>query len=87
MNQDILPVAQATKPEGVNITVVAKMKHAELYAAAKRLGGQAKLAKKLGINPAMAGQWIAMKSCPPAGPKGNSGLKSVLIIWKKTFSK
>lgn len=55
---------------GIDITAVAKLKHADLWAAAKSLGSQAALARHLGISQIEIGEWINLKSVPPARPVG-----------------
>jgi RNA polymerase sigma factor (sigma-70 family) len=53
---------------GVPVTIVARLKHAALLAAAKVLGSQAALARHLEIDPAQMGEWINLKKCPPQEP-------------------
>lgn len=55
---------------GVDITAITKLKHADLWAAAKQLGSQAALARYLGISEAEVGTWVNLKRCPPAEPNG-----------------
>jgi len=50
---------------GIGVTVIAKMKHAALYEAAKAMGGASALARYLGVQPSVLGEWINLKSCPP----------------------
>lgn len=54
--------------QGIDITAVSKLKHADLYAAAKKMGGQSALAKHLGVHPSRLGNWCNLKSVPPASP-------------------
>jgi RNA polymerase sigma factor (sigma-70 family) len=51
--------------QGFGITLVSKMKHADLRRAAKRLGGQSALARYLGENEVTVGRWCNLKECPP----------------------
>lgn len=55
---------------GIDITAVAKLKHADLWKAAKKLGGQSALARHLELNASEVGRWINMKSVPPSRPNG-----------------
>src|SRR5688572_21198021 len=50
---------------GIDITAVSSLKHSELWEAAKKLGGQAALAKHLGLQPGAIGDYCALKRCPP----------------------
>lgn len=60
-----------TDPEcGVDITVISKLKHADLWALVRRFGSQAKLAAYLGVQQAALSKWINLKSCPPSEPFG-----------------
>lgn len=57
----------------IDITALTKLKHADLWRAAKNLatkryGGQSALARKLGVTPSEIGEWINMKACPPKHP-------------------
>lgn len=52
----------------LEVTAISKLKHAELWRAAKRAGGQSALARKLGESPMLVGKWINMQHCPPAAP-------------------
>ena len=54
--------------DGIDITAVAKLKHADLWAVCKRLGGQSALARELGANPWEVGRWVALQRCPPEEP-------------------
>jgi len=49
----------------IDITAVSKLKHSELYEAAKSMGGQSALARHLGIHPSELGMWCNLKACPP----------------------
>lgn len=51
---------------GIDITAVTKLKHADLWEAAKRLGSQAALARRLGVSQSELGEWINLKRVPPA---------------------
>lgn len=50
------------------VTFLTKMKHADLYRAAKKLGSQAALARHLGVRQTELGEWINLKTCPPVRP-------------------
>jgi RNA polymerase sigma factor (sigma-70 family) len=66
----------------IGITAITRLKHAELFAAAKEFsakvkrarkkpgnyGGQSALARKLKVHPAEFGKWVNLQSCPPAEP-------------------
>ena len=52
-------------PIKFGITVTAKMKHAALWEAANKLGGQSALGRALGIHPTVIGRWVNLKDCPP----------------------
>lgn len=54
------------------ITVTARMKHAGLWAAAKRLGGQSKLALALGVSPQDLGRWCNLKQVPSPARMGDA---------------
>lgn len=49
----------------IDITAVVKIKHADLYKAAKKLGGQKALADYLGVTQQVLGYWCNLKACPP----------------------
>jgi len=49
----------------IDITAVSKLKHSELYEAAKSMGGQSALARHLGISPQQLGRWCNLRECPP----------------------
>lgn len=50
--------------ETVRLTVSARVRHADLLAAARRLGSQSALAKALGIQPGRIGAWINLQKYP-----------------------
>jgi RNA polymerase sigma factor (sigma-70 family) len=54
----------------IDVTAVAKLKHADLWKAAKALGGQAALARHLGVHYTDVCEWVNMRSCPPSEPCG-----------------
>jgi RNA polymerase sigma factor (sigma-70 family) len=58
------------KDDGFEITAVTKLKHADLWAAAKKLGSQSALARHLGVKATTVGEWINLKRCPPAEAVG-----------------
>lgn len=55
---------------GLDITAVTKLKHADLWAAAKKMGSQSALARHLAIPASELGEWINLKRCPPREPVG-----------------
>ena len=48
-----------------DVTLLSKMKHGKLFAAAEKLGGQSALARHLGVSVGTAGHWCNMRACPP----------------------
>jgi RNA polymerase sigma factor (sigma-70 family) len=50
---------------GIGITVLARLKHAALYEAAKAMGSASALARHLGVSYTELGKWINLKACPP----------------------
>ena len=56
---------------GIDVTAVAKLKHADLWLASKKMGSQSALAKHLGISPSELGGWVNLKRVPPALPVGD----------------
>lgn len=57
----------------VDITAVTRLKHADLWSAAKqmatsRYGGQSALARRLEVSPGELGRWVNLLECPPAKP-------------------
>ena len=59
--------------DSVDITGVTRLKHADLWDAAKKLctshyGGQCALGRRLGVGASEIGQWINLKACPPRKP-------------------
>lgn len=67
----INPLGPESGSPGVDITAVTKLKHADLWAAAKKLGSQAALARHLGIQPYELCCWINLRRCPPPEPTGS----------------
>ena len=55
---------------GIDVTAVAKLKHADLWAASKSMGSQSALARHLGVQPSELGEWINLKRVPPSKPVG-----------------
>lgn len=53
---------------GFGITAITRLKHADLYAAAKKLGSQTALASYLGVRESELGLWVNLKACPPHEP-------------------
>lgn len=52
------------EPNGIDITAITKLKHADLWRAAKKLGSQSALARYLGVTPQDIGAWINLKAVP-----------------------
>lgn len=50
--------------ESIDITSVSKLKHADLWSAAKRLGSQSALARAIGVTPSELGTWINLQDFP-----------------------
>lgn len=68
-----LALVKAADETEVDITAVTRLKHADLYAAAKRMGhaqygGQSRLARRLKVTPQVMGRWINLRDCPPDKP-------------------
>jgi len=72
-------LATSGATHGIDITAVTRLKHADLYAAANRLGSQSALARHLGIQPSELGEWINLKRCPPADPIGTRWTEGYLL--------
>lgn len=74
------------EPE-LDITLTVKARHADLYAAAKRLGSVAALARHLGISQSELGQWCNLGGCPALGTKRGRWKDPVFVaeIEKKLF--
>ena len=54
----------------IDITAISRLKHADLFRAAKKLGSQAALARHLGVRQDELGKWINLNECPPMEPYG-----------------
>jgi RNA polymerase sigma factor (sigma-70 family) len=70
----------------IGITAITRLKHADLFAAAKKFkraqarkdkrksklvyGGQGGLARRLKVSQIELGQWINLRRCPPTEPRG-----------------
>jgi RNA polymerase sigma factor (sigma-70 family) len=57
-------------PEGVDLTAVTKLKHADLWAAARKFKNRNEFAEHLGVRVAELNNWINLHRCPPASPVG-----------------
>ena len=76
----------------IGITAITRLKHADLWAAAKKFehgpgeentrqyGGQRAMARKLKIHPCTFGQWINLQDCPPKEPRGKWTVKRLLQL-------
>lgn len=69
-----------TSEDTFDVTAVCKLKHADLWGAAKRLGSQRALARHLGIRPEEVGRWINLQEVPPAEP-----VQSPTTKWTEEF--
>lgn len=56
--------------DGFAITAVTKLKHAAIYAAARRIGSQSALASHLGVSRTYISRWINLQAAPPESPSG-----------------
>ena len=54
--------------DSIAVTVVSHLKNAAMYAAVKKIGNQASLARKLGVSHTEVSRWCNMQSCPPIKP-------------------
>lgn len=87
MSGELIPYADINERQtrgAIGITAVTRLKHADLFAAAKKFerprdaknarpgpyGGQAAMARKLKMCQAELGRWINLRGCPPAEPRG-----------------
>jgi RNA polymerase sigma factor (sigma-70 family) len=57
--------SQQSDEIGIGITAIVRIKHAALYEAAKVMGSASALARHLGLQPTILGEWINLKACPP----------------------
>jgi RNA polymerase sigma factor (sigma-70 family) len=48
----------------LDVTLLVRAKHADLWDAAKKLGGQSALARELGVSPHVIGEWINLRRKP-----------------------
>lgn len=89
---------QTRKSRGtIGITAVTRLKHADLWAAAKkfetpllgsktaRYGGQAAMARKLKVRAYELGQWINLRGCPPKEPRGKWTAKRLMRLEAALF--
>lgn len=65
--------SESADSDSVDITGVTRLKHADLWDAAKKLstpryGGQSSLGRRLGVHASEIGEWINLKACPPRKP-------------------
>jgi hypothetical protein len=85
MSHELIPYAEVHDREergSIGITAITRLKHADLWAAAKKFehgrgkikegqyGGQAAMARKLKIPNYALGKWINLQGCPPKEPTG-----------------
>jgi RNA polymerase sigma factor (sigma-70 family) len=89
MSGDLVPyddINDRQERGAISITAVTKLKHADLFAAAKKFehgrkskkkknapgqyGGQSAMARKLKVPAAELGKWINLQACPPETPRG-----------------
>ncbi len=71
-----------TLNESFGITLTSKLKHAALYAAAKKCGSQSALAKTLEVRQTQIGDWSNLKNVPPF-MKGTQGEITPTPYWPK----
>lgn len=64
---------------GIDITSITKFKHADLYAAALKLGSQSALARYLDIADTELGKWINLKGVPPRVAGGSRWTDAYLL--------
>jgi len=57
-----------TQRDGLEVTAVSRLKHTELWEAAKAFGSVKALATHLGIHQTMLGDWINLHRVPPKEP-------------------
>lgn len=57
-------IQSTDSPADFEIAYVAKAKHADLYRAAKKVGGQSALAREIGVSPTDIGRWINLRAMP-----------------------
>lgn len=50
--------------DGFGVTLQVRARHADLHAAAKKMGGQAALARHLGVEQSRIGEWCNLKAMP-----------------------
>ena len=69
-----------------DITAVSKLKHADLWKAAKRLGGQSALGRLLGVRPDQVGRWCNLQGVPTCeGEERDELERKLLMVTGKTF--
>lgn len=56
------------RAKNFEIVIVAKGKHAALYRAAQKVGGQSALARLLNVTPTMVGRWVNLQDMPRFEP-------------------
>lgn len=49
----------------LSIAMHCKLKHGKLFKAARKVGGQSALGRRLGVSPQTVGSWCNLKACPP----------------------
>lgn len=55
----------------MDMTLTGKLRHAELWKAAKAMGGQSALARYLNVRATDLGTWINLKACPPPASRSD----------------
>lgn len=89
---------QTRKSRGaIGITAITRLKHADLWAAAKkfetplrgsktaRYGGQSAMARKLKVHACELGRWINLLECPPKEPRGKWTAKRLMRLEAELF--
>lgn len=74
---ELLPEIDTQDRGDFKITAVRTLKHAVLYALAKRFGSQAKLAEAIGASPTCVCRWIGLREFPSRDGKFISALESL----------
>lgn len=64
MSTEITPDDERHGPSELEVAIVAKAKHADLYRAAKKVGGQSKLGRLCGVGPSEIGDWCNLRAMP-----------------------
>lgn len=101
MAGDLVPyddIQERQERGSIGITAITRLKHADLFAAAKTFeqenrgkrrsghyGGQSAMARKLKVCATELGKWINLRSCPPAEPRGRWTAKRLMRLEAALF--